>query len=195
MAGRSASDHPGILLIREHVPLTQALLTSDPKLHFRFAIEEDTSLILGFIKELAAYEKLSHEVVADESSLKETLFNGRKVAEVVIAESDGDPVGFALFFHNYSTFLAKPGLYLEDLYVKPGHRGNGVGRELLACLARIAVERECGRLEWWVLDWNDPAINFYKGLGGEPMDEWTVFRVTGDALQGLAEGDKAAGGD
>jgi GNAT superfamily N-acetyltransferase len=118
--------------------------------------------------------------------LKKTLFRGRKVAEVVLAFYDREPVGFALFFHNYSTFLAKPGMYLEDLYVKPELRGNGIGRELLSCLARIAVERDCGRLEWWVLDWNDPAISFYKGLGGEPMDDWTVYRVTGGALSDLA---------
>jgi GNAT superfamily N-acetyltransferase len=174
--------------------LIQPLSSANPKLHLRFAAEEDTPLILGFIKELAAYEKLSHEVVADESALKKTLFNGRKVAEVILAEFAGEPVGFALFFHTYSTFLGKPGLYLEDLYVRPHLRGKGIGRELLACLARIAVERDCGRLEWWVLDWNDPAIKFYRGLGGEAMDEWTVFRVDGSALQELANANRSADG-
>ena len=163
------------------------LFAADPKLRLRFATETDTGLILEFIKGLAEYERLAHEVVADEESLRNTLFRGRKVAEVVIADYHEEPAGFALFFHNYSTFLAKPGLYLEDLFVKPGFRGKGIGRELLSCLARIAVDRGCGRLEWWVLDWNDTAIRFYKNLGGQSMDEWTVFRLSGDSLTRLAE--------
>ena len=163
------------------------LLAADPKLRLRFATEIDTGLILEFIKALAEYEKLAHEVVTNEESLRNSLFRGRKVAEVVIADYHDEPAGFALFFHNYSTFLGKPGLYLEDLFVKPAFRGNGIGRELLSCLARIAVDRGCGRLEWWVLDWNDTAIRFYKSFGGQPMDEWTVFRVSGDSLTRLAE--------
>jgi GNAT superfamily N-acetyltransferase len=153
----------------------------------RFATAEDAGLILEFIAGLAAYEKLAHEVVADEDRLRRTLFGDRPAAEVLIAECDGDPAGFALFFHNYSTFLARPGLYLEDLFVKPELRGRGVGRRLLARLAAIAVERGCGRFEWSVLDWNESAIRFYRNLGAEPMDGWTVFRVTGDALARLAE--------
>jgi GNAT superfamily N-acetyltransferase len=145
-------------------------------------------LILELIKALAEYERLSHEMVADEESLKESLFKGRVVAEVVIAEYDVEPAGFALFFHSYSTFLGKPGLYLEDLFVKPEFRGKGIGRVMFSCLARIAVERGCGRLEWSVLDWNETAIQFYKSLGGEPMDEWTVYRISGNSLMRLAGG-------
>ena len=154
----------------------------------RPATEADVPLVLRFIRELAEYEKLLHEVVATEARLRETLFGARAHAEVVIAEEGGEPVGFALFFHNYSTFLAQPGIYLEDLYVRPEARGRGAGRLLLAHLARLAKERGCGRLEWWVLDWNEPAIRFYRALGAQPMDDWTVFRVTGDALDRLAEG-------
>ncbi|MHC4695070.1 MAG: GNAT family N-acetyltransferase [Planctomycetota bacterium] len=167
--------------------MTNPLSTFNSKLRLRFATEADTKSILDFIKALAEYERLAHEVVTDEESLRESLFKGRKVAEVVIADYYNEPAGFALFFHNYSTFLGKPGLYLEDLFVKPEFRGNGIGRELLSCMARIAVDRGCGRLEWWVLDWNESAIRFYKNLGGQPMDEWTVFRVTDDALTRLAE--------
>jgi GNAT superfamily N-acetyltransferase len=153
----------------------------------------DVPLILRFIRELAEYERLAHEVVASEDGLRETLFGPRPYAEVVIAEVGGEPAGFALFFHNYSTFLGRPGMYLEDLYVRPEMRGRGTGRALLAHLARLAVERGCGRLEWWVLDWNEPAIRFYRALGAQPMDDWTVFRVAGDALQRLAgEGDRRA---
>jgi GNAT superfamily N-acetyltransferase len=170
--------------------LSDPLSTADPKLRLRFATEVDTGLIFDLIKALAKYERLSHEVVTDEETLRNTLFRGRKVAEVVIADYNNEPAGFALFFHNYSTFLGKPGLYLEDLFVKPEFRGNGIGRELLSCLARIAAERGCGRLEWWVLDWNDTAIRFYKSLGGQPMDEWTVFRLCGDSLTRLAEGNE-----
>ena len=154
-----------------------------------FAIREaapaDVPLILQFIHGLARYEKLAHEVVATEEQLRATLFD-RRYAEVIIGEEDGAPVAFALFFHNYSTFLALPGVYLEDLFVIPEARGRGYGRAMLQRLAQIAVERQCGRLEWWVLDWNEDAIGFYKKLGAVPMDDWTVFRVTGEALRALA---------
>jgi GNAT superfamily N-acetyltransferase len=153
----------------------------------RPASEADVPLILRFIRELAEYERLLHEVVATEETLRATLFGPRPAAEVVIAEGDGEPLGFALFFHNYSTFLAQPGLYLEDLYVRPEARGRGTGRALLAHLARLARERGCGRLEWWVLDWNESAIRFYRSLGARPMNEWTVFRLTGPDLSRLAD--------
>ena len=155
-------------------------------LTLRAATPGDVPLILRFIRELADYERLLHEVEATEERLRETLFGPRAYAEVVIAETQGEPQGFALFFHNYSTFLAKPGIYLEDLYVRPEARGRGIGRRLLAHLARLAKERGCGRLEWWVLDWNEPARRFYRSLGAEAMDEWTVHRVAGDALDRLA---------
>ena len=154
----------------------------------REAARDDVPLILSFILELAEYERLSHEVVATEESLRENLFGERPYAEVLIAEHDGAPAGFALFFHNFSTFLGKPGIYLEDLYVKPEFRGAGIGRKLLGHLARLASERGCGRLEWWVLDWNEPSIGFYKKLGAVPMDDWTVYRVSGAALEDLASG-------
>jgi GNAT superfamily N-acetyltransferase len=150
------------------------------------ATVEDVPLILSFIKKLAEYEKLAHQVVATEEGLREALFGARPYAEVVISYYKAEPVGFALFFHNFSTFLGQPGIYLEDLFVDEQHRGKGFGKALLAHLAKLAVERGCGRLEWWVLDWNEPSINFYKSLGAVPMDEWTVFRVTGEALQSLA---------
>jgi GNAT superfamily N-acetyltransferase len=152
----------------------------------RPATEADVPHILGFIRELAAYEKLEHQVVATEAQLAAHLFGPRPAAEVVLAEIDGRPVGFALFFHNFSTFLGRPGLFLEDLYVQPHARGHGIGRALLTHLAGLAVARGCGRMEWSVLDWNEPAIGFYKSLGAVPMDEWTVFRLTGDALIALA---------
>ncbi|HET7707816.1 MAG TPA: GNAT family N-acetyltransferase [Thermoanaerobaculia bacterium] len=155
-------------------------------LNIRTAVESDVPLILSFIKDLAEYERMADKVVATEDRLRRTLFGQPRFAEVLIGEEEGEPVGFALFFHNYSTFLAKPGLYLEDLFVKPEARGRGHGRALLARLARIARERDCGRLEWWVLDWNADAIGFYKKLGALPMDEWTVFRITGSALDELA---------
>ncbi len=158
-------------------------------LNIRVADEGDVPLILSFIKELAEYEKLADGVVATEDTLRESLFGERRTAEVVIADAGGEPVGFAVFFHNFSTFLGRPGIYLEDLYVRPEHRGKGYGRALLQYLARLAVERKCGRLEWWVLDWNADAIRFYKRLGAEPMDDWTVFRVAGEALESLARGD------
>lgn len=151
----------------------------------RFAEEKDVPLILEFIKELADYEKMLNEVVATEELLKESLFE-RKMAEVIIGEYKNKPVAFALFFHNFSTFLGRPGIYLEDLYVKPEMRGKGIGKIMLSFLANLCVERKCGRLEWWCLDWNEPAIEFYKKMGAIPMDEWTVYRLYGDALDKLA---------
>jgi len=154
----------------------------------RPAGEREVPVILEFIRGLAKYERLSHECVATEALLRETLFGPHPYAEVVFACLDESPVGFALFFHNYSTFLARPGIYLEDLYVRPEARGQGVGQRLLGWLAATAVSRGCGRLEWAVLDWNEPSIGFYRKLGAVPMDEWTTFRVTGPALTRLAEG-------
>jgi GNAT superfamily N-acetyltransferase len=154
----------------------------------REASEGDVPLILTFIRELADYEKLSHEVVATEEGLRESLFAGRRYAEVLIAEHDGAPAGFALFFHNFSTFLGKPGIYLEDLYVRPELRGSGIGRQLLVKLAHLALQRGCGRLEWSVLDWNEPSIGFYRQLGAVAMDDWTVYRVSDDALRKLGGG-------
>lgn len=149
----------------------------------------DVPQILTFIRALADYEKLLDACVATEQTLTDTLFGERRYAEVLIADYDGKPAGFALFFHNYSTFLAKPGIYLEDLFVDPHLRGKGIGKALLTRLAKLAVERDCGRLEWSVLDWNEPSIGFYKSLGAVPMDEWTIFRLTGDALGNLAAQD------
>lgn len=157
------------------------------KLEIRKAKVSDVSIILGFIRELAEYEKLLDQVVATEESLKETLFGKKPFAEVIIGEVNSQPVAFAIFFHNYSTFLGKPGLYLEDLYVKPEWRGHGFGKIMLSYLAKIAVERNCGRMEWWVLDWNEPAIEFYKKIGARPMSEWTVQRLEGDSLKKLAK--------
>jgi GNAT superfamily N-acetyltransferase len=150
------------------------------------ATEADVKTILQFIRDLAIYEKLEHEVVATEESLRASLFGEKRFAEVILAEDAGERVGFALFFHNYSTFLAKPGIYLEDLFVKPERRGKGYGKALLAYLAKLAVERGCGRLEWSVLDWNTPAIDFYRSIGAEPMSEWTVQRMTGEVLKKFA---------
>ena len=152
----------------------------------RLATAQDVPLILRFIKGLAEYEKLTHEVTATEELLRETLFGSRQVAEVIIGEYRGEPVGFALFFHNYSTFLGRPGIYLEDLFVKPEMRGRGFGKVLLTYLAKLAHERKCGRVEWSVLDWNDPSIQFYRKLGAAAMDEWTMYRLTGAALTNLA---------
>ena len=157
-------------------------------LSIRPATSADLSLIAQFIRDLAEYEKLAHEVRFDEAVLGERLFGLRPYAEVLIGEIDGSPQGFALFFHNFSTFEGKPGVYLEDLFVRPEARGSGLGKALLAALAQIAIERDCARLEWWVLDWNDPAIQFYKKLGAKPMDEWTTFRVDGDTLRAIAKG-------
>ncbi|MBC8089607.1 MAG: GNAT family N-acetyltransferase [Phycisphaerae bacterium] len=153
----------------------------------RRAERGDVVLVLQFIRGLAEYEKLAHECQATEAQLERTLFGERPSAEVVIAFRDGVPAGFALFFQNYSTFLARPGIYLEDLFVDPAHRGHGVGQALLAHLAQLALERDCGRLEWSVLDWNTDAIRFYERLGARAMNEWTVYRVTGDDLQRLSE--------
>ena len=161
-------------------------MTFPQDLTIRAATAADTAAILGFIRDLAAYEKLSHEVVADEDRLRATLFGPRPAAEVLIAERAGAAVGFALFFQSYSTFLAKPGLYLEDLFVQPAARGAGVGSALLSALARIAVDRDYGRFEWSVLDWNEPAIRLYRSLGAASMDEWTVNRLTGAPLAALA---------
>jgi len=155
-------------------------------LNLRPATEHDVPLILQFIRDLAEYERLAHACVATEESVRETLFGAKRYAEVILAEHDGSPAGFALFFHNYSTFLARPGIYLEDLYVRPELRGYGIGKALLARLASIARERNCGRLEWAVLNWNEPAIQFYRSLGALPQDQWTVYRLTGDALDRLS---------
>ncbi len=155
-------------------------------LSIRPAISADLPLIAQFIRDLAAYEQLAHEVRFDENTLGDRLFGARVYAEVLIGEVDGTPQGFALFFHNFSTFEGKPGVYLEDLFVRPEARGAGLGKALLKRLAEIAIERDCPRLEWWVLDWNEPAIGFYKSLQAKPMDEWTVFRVDGDALTAMA---------
>jgi GNAT superfamily N-acetyltransferase len=157
-----------------------------PDIEIIRATESDVPLIYEFIRELAAYERLAHEVVATEDRLRATLFGEHPAAEVVIASQNGRAVGFALYFANYSTFLARPGLYLEDLFVRPEARGRGIGQRLLVHLARTAVERGWGRLEWRVLDWNESAVDFYRKLGATPLEDWTVFRVAGSALQRLA---------
>ena len=156
------------------------------ELCFRLANRSDTALILQFIKELADYEKMADEVVANEQLLEEWIFDKQK-AEVIFAVADGKEVGFALFFHNFSTFLGRAGIYLEDLYVKQEYRGRDYGKSILKKLAAIAVERGRGRLEWWCLDWNKPSIDFYLSLGAEPMSDWTVYRIAGDTLSSLAE--------
>ena len=158
----------------------------DKSVEFRYAERKDISLILQFVRELAEYEKMADLVVADEKEAEKWIFDKQK-AEVIFALEDGKEVGFALFFHNFSTFLGKAGIYLEDLYVKPGYRGKGYGKALLRKLASIAVERKCGRLEWWCLDWNKPSIDFYLSLGAEPMKDWTTYRITGNTLQTLAK--------
>jgi GNAT superfamily N-acetyltransferase len=155
-------------------------------LSIRPATSDDLPLIAQFIRDLADYERLAHEVRFDEAELGERLFGARPYAEVLIGEVDGVAEGFALFFHNFSTFEGKPGVYLEDLFVRPEARGAGLGKAFLQRLAQLAVERDCARLEWWVLDWNEPAIRFYKALGAKPMDDWTTYRVDGDALAALA---------
>jgi GNAT superfamily N-acetyltransferase len=152
----------------------------------RRARVEDVPIILELIRDLAAYERAPHEVIATEDQLVDVLFGKRPAAEVLLAFEGNSPVGFALFFHNFSTWLGRPGLYLEDLFVKPENRGKGYGRALLVELAKIAMERGCGRMEWAVLDWNEPAIKFYRALGATPMDEWTVFRLTRDGIERLA---------
>lgn len=155
-------------------------------LSFRYATKDDTALILKFIKELADYEHMLNEVIATEELLQDWIFEKQK-AEVIFAMENDMEVGFALFFHNFSTFLGRAGIYLEDLYVQPEHRGKGYGKVLLKKLAQIAVERGCGRLEWWCLDWNQPSIDFYLSLGAEPMKDWTVYRIAGDTLHKMAE--------
>ena len=155
------------------------------RLEFRWAEEKDAAMILRFIRALAAYEKLSDQVVATEELLREWIFEKKK-AEVLFPMEEGEEVGFALFFHNFSTFLGRAGLYLEDLYISPEYRGKGYGKATLQKLAQIAVERGCGRLEWSCLDWNQPSIDFYLSLGAEPMEEWTVYRLTGDTLTQMA---------
>jgi len=156
------------------------------KIKIRSAEIKDSEIILKLIKELSVYEKLSHTVINNEVLLKENLFGKRKFAEVLIADFENQPVGFALFFHNYSTFVGKPGIYLEDLYVKPEMRGKGIGKALFLELIKIAKERNCGRVEWSVLNWNKSAIDFYKSMGAIPMDEWTVYRLTSDKIEELA---------
>jgi len=165
-----------------------SLPQNHPDFQIRPAVPADVPVILEFIKKLAAYEKLSNEVVATEELLRETLFGARRTAEAAIGYLEEKPVGFVLFFYNYSTFLGRPGIYIEDLFVEEDFRGRGCGRGLFLYVARLAKERHCGRLEWSVLDWNEPAIGFYKKLGAVPMSDWTVFRVTGDSLDKLAEG-------
>ena len=155
-------------------------------LTFRCAQEQDTALILEFIKNLADYEKMLDQVTATEEILKEWLFIKQK-AEVLFAVADGKEVGFALFFYNFSTFLGKAGLYIEDLFVRPEYRGRGIGKAIFKRLAQTAVERGCGRLEWWCLDWNKPSIDFYLSMGAEPMNDWTVYRISGDTLTDLAQ--------
>ena len=155
-------------------------------LEIRAATEPDVPLILEFIRGLADYEKLADRVVATEAILRESLFGRRQYAEVLIAEAEGDPAGFAIFFHNYSTFIGRQGIYLEDLFVKPQYRGLGYGKALLVRLAALARERNCGRVEWAVLNWNKPAIDFYESIGAVSMNEWTVYRLAGDALETLA---------
>lgn len=156
------------------------------ELTFRYANRDDVALILKFIKALAEYEKMLDEVIADEGTLEEWIFNKQK-AEVIFAVANGQEVGFALFFHNFSTFLGKAGIYLEDLFVLPEYRGKGYGKALLKKLAAIAIERKCGRLEWWCLDWNQPSIDFYLSFGAEPMSDWTVYRIAGDTLLELGQ--------
>lgn len=158
----------------------------ESQLCFRYAERKDTPLILQFIKELAAYEKMLDEVVADEATLEEWIFDKQK-AEVIFALVNNIEIGFALFFHNFSTFLGRSGIYLEDLYVKLEYRGKGYGKAIFKKLAAIAVERKCGRLEWWCLDWNKPSIDFYLSLGAEPMSDWTVYRIAGPTLLDLAK--------
>lgn len=162
------------------------IMTDSLGFQIKSAIESDVPIILSFVKKLARYERLSHEVVATEELLRENLFGKRQTAEVAIGYLDARPVGFVLFFHNYSTFLGKPGLYIEDLYVDDAYRRRGYGRALLEYVARLAKKRRCGRLEWSVLDWNQTAIAFYKKLGALPMSDWTVFRITGKSLDELA---------
>jgi len=160
-------------------------VNTETEFTIRFATKEDAALVLKFIKDLAAYEGMLEEVVATEELITETIFDNKK-AEVIIGEYQQTPVAFALFFHNYSTFLGRPGIYLEDLFVKPEFRGMGFGKKTLQFLANLAIERNCGRLEWWCLDWNEPSIQFYEQCGSVPMDQWTVYRLQGEALLSMA---------
>lgn len=157
------------------------------ELLIRKAEINDAALILSLIKEIADYEKLSHEVTATEGDIKENLFGEKKYAEVLIAEYENEPVGYALFFYNFSTFTGRPGVYLEDLFIKPKFRGKGIGKTLLLRLIELAKDKNCGRVEWCVLDWNEPAINFYKNLGAKPMDGWSIFRVTEDKFEKILD--------
>lgn len=166
-------------------------MTTQTDLRIEKATEADVSVLLSLIKELAAYEKMSSEVVATEADIRHSLFSTPPCAEALVARLGGDVVGLALFFHNFSTFLGRSGLYLEDLYIKPEWRGRGYGRQLLSALARIAVERRCGRMEWAVLDWNELAMKSYRRVGAAPLDGWTVWRLTGEPLQTLATGQVA----
>ena len=164
------------------------MVSHTPDIRLQPATERDVPLVLELIKALAEYERLSDEVEATEGRVRETLFGPHPTAEVVLAYADGEAAGFAVWFHNYSTFLARRGLYLEDLFVYPKWRGYGIGKALLKYLAQVAVTRDCGRMEWAVLDWNELAIGFYRGLGAQPLDGWHVFRLTGEALERLAHG-------
>ncbi len=159
---------------------------NDPQFVIGAAVPSDAAVVLSLIKELAAYERLADQVVATEEDIQGALFSDQPIVEVIIGRYDDEPVGFALFFHNFSTFLGRPGLYLEDLYVRAAFRGRGFGRRLLAYVARLAVDRQCGRMEWAVLDWNEPAIQSYRQAGAVPMDGWVVYRLTGKALERLA---------
>lgn len=161
-------------------------MTQDTRI--RFATIDDVSLVHTLIRGLAEYERLAHEAVVSEADIRESLFGDRPAAEVLIAEVGEDAAGFALFFHNYSTFLGRRGLYLEDLFVFPAHRGRGIGGALMRRLAQLAIERDCGRFEWWVLDWNESAIRFYESLGARAMSDWTVYRLSGEPLARLARG-------
>ena len=172
--------------------MNESNTNTDPRITLRNATIDDVPLILDFIRQLADYEKMTAEVVADEATLRASLFEGRRVAEVVIASYDGVPVGFAVFFHNFSTSLGRNGIYLEDLFVVPEMRGKGVGQVLLSHLAKIALERGGGRFEWSVLDWNVDAIRFYERLGAQAMNGWTTYRVTGDVLEKLARTSRSA---
>jgi GNAT superfamily N-acetyltransferase len=173
------------LLGAHSLKTSQRYRTPLPGLYFRYATRFDMPDLLALIRELAEFEKLLDQVSADEATLSDALFGSRHVAEAVLAELDGEIVGFAVFFHNFSSFLGRAGLHLEDLYVRPHARGKGVGRCLISFVAKIAVERQCGRFEWSVLDWNTRALDFYRALGAVPMDDWTVQRVTGEALARL----------
>jgi GNAT superfamily N-acetyltransferase len=162
-------------------------MKTNNELTIRNAEKSDAPLILSFIKEIANYEKLSHEVTATEKDIQENLFGDTKYAEVLIAESENEPVGYALFFYNFSTFTGRPGIYLEDLFIRPKYRGKGIGKTLLLKLIKIAKNKNCGRVEWCVLDWNEPAIEFYKNLGAVPMDGWSIFRVTNEKFEKILE--------